>query len=79
MALVHEYMASKSNSEIQQFGKTEQSWNKAECGRTRLHNAVRKNRPEKARSIEGWNKLPVNVRPAISSESFRKSLKGHEE
>ncbi len=31
------------------------------------------------RSIEGWNKLPVNVISATSNESFRKRLKGHEE
>jgi hypothetical protein len=30
------------------------------------------------RSAGGWNKLPVNVRSATSSEFFRKRLKGKE-
>jgi hypothetical protein len=75
---------SEQQRAIRQLGRTEESWNKTECGGhwTGPHSAVRKDRPEKVLvcndMIEGWNKLPVNVRSATSSESFRKKLKRHE-
>ncbi len=72
-------MAGQSNSEL--FDNLEGRGGELGQGRLRAeppHSAVRKDRPENvlvfSEMIEGWNKLPVNVRSAASNESFRKRL-----